>query len=263
MLARAALQRAATSAPGLLAGARRALVYRINQEGPAPRRIFGFIWNSKVPRPRGGGRRLAAIAALPASLPHAQIVVFYMGLFIFPTIGAVIYTGGRTQLSREDLLKSDAAKEHVRRRRLETCATTHKGRGTPLRAAVTRCALPSSAARLSGRASAVRTADEEAGLRQVRGGHARGGADGGNEQGALPEQRHGSDAVVGGQTRGQAQGPARADGRAEEGTGGTEPWIAWWRTFAVERGRCSTRNPMGAPRASEQIASRARRDDAR
>ena len=40
-------------------------------------------------------------------------MVFYFFLFTVPTIGAFIYTGGRTQLSREELLQSAAYREKV------------------------------------------------------------------------------------------------------------------------------------------------------
>ena len=82
MLAARALHRAAFSAPsGLLAGARRALVYRIQEDGPKPRRIFGFIWNSKA-RCATRSRRSRAtspprtrmIASLPATpSPHRSL----------------------------------------------------------------------------------------------------------------------------------------------------------------------------------------------
>ena len=41
-------------------------------------------------------------------------MVFYSLLFAVPTICTLIYTGGRTQLSRDDLLKSAAAKQKQR-----------------------------------------------------------------------------------------------------------------------------------------------------
>ena len=45
-----------------------------------------------------------------------QLTVFYTILFVVPSIGAFVYTGGRTQLSREELLKSEAAQAKVRER---------------------------------------------------------------------------------------------------------------------------------------------------
>jgi hypothetical protein len=43
-----------------------------------------------------------------------QVVVFYSVLFVVPTLLTLLYTGGRTQLSREDLEKTETYKQrHV------------------------------------------------------------------------------------------------------------------------------------------------------
>ena len=51
------------------------------------------------------------ISLLPCSshYVHAQMVWFYSFLFVVPTGLAFMLTGGRTQLSREELLASEAA----------------------------------------------------------------------------------------------------------------------------------------------------------
>ena len=43
-----------------------------------------------------------------------QIVVFYSFLFAVPAFLTFLYTGGRTQLSREDLMKSEAYQARMR-----------------------------------------------------------------------------------------------------------------------------------------------------
>ena len=45
---------------------------------------------------------------------NSKLVVWYGFLFLVPTVLTLIYTGGRTQLSREELLQSEAYKEHQR-----------------------------------------------------------------------------------------------------------------------------------------------------
>ena len=45
-----------------------------------------------------------------------QVVVFYSLLFIVPSIATFLYTGGRTQLSKEELLASQAARDKARER---------------------------------------------------------------------------------------------------------------------------------------------------
>ena len=44
----------------------------------------------------------------------AQATVFYALLFAVPSVLTFAYTGGRTQLSREELLNSEAAKAKLR-----------------------------------------------------------------------------------------------------------------------------------------------------
>ena len=44
----------------------------------------------------------------------AQLTVFYTLLFAIPSIAAFAWTGGKTQLSREDLLASEAARAKER-----------------------------------------------------------------------------------------------------------------------------------------------------
>ena len=93
-------------------GATRTMVYRMNENGPKPRKVFGLIWNSKVSAGRSSGRRRSCACRSPR-LSCSQIVVFYAALFTIPTIMTFAYTGGRTQLSREDLLKSAVAKDSM------------------------------------------------------------------------------------------------------------------------------------------------------
>ena len=47
-------------------------------------------------------------------MPTAQLTVFYTLLFVVPSVAAFAWTGGRTQLSKEDLLKSETAKAKAR-----------------------------------------------------------------------------------------------------------------------------------------------------
>lgn len=62
------------------------------------------------------------------------MVVFYTLLFAIPSLATLAYTGGRTQLSPEDLLQSDAAQARAREnfgpedeeRRLERRAMMNK-----------------------------------------------------------------------------------------------------------------------------------------
>ena len=42
------------------------------------------------------------------------MVVFYTLLFVVPSLATLLYTGGRMQLSREELLQSQAAKDRAR-----------------------------------------------------------------------------------------------------------------------------------------------------
>lgn len=45
---------------------------------------------------------------------HAQLTVFYTLLFVVPSVAAFAWTGGKTQLSKEELLESEAAKAKLR-----------------------------------------------------------------------------------------------------------------------------------------------------
>ena len=51
---------------------------------------------------------------MSAFVACAQIVVFYSFLFTVPAFLTFLYTGGRTQLSREDLMKSEAYQAKMR-----------------------------------------------------------------------------------------------------------------------------------------------------
>ena len=56
---------------------------------------------------------LVALASA-CRLPTAQIVFFYSVLFVVPSFMAFAFTGFKTQLSPEELLKSKAAQERLR-----------------------------------------------------------------------------------------------------------------------------------------------------
>ena len=48
------------------------------------------------------------------SLTTPQIVVFYAVLFTVPSVAALLYSRGKTQLTREELLNTPTARAHVR-----------------------------------------------------------------------------------------------------------------------------------------------------
>jgi hypothetical protein len=90
---------------------------------PGPRSDGGWAETHSVPwhgaQFEGDGRiSLAACdrTKLTSRCHHvfAQLTVFYTLLFVVPSLAAFAYTGGKTQLSREELLASEAAKAKLR-----------------------------------------------------------------------------------------------------------------------------------------------------
>jgi len=90
---------------------------------PGPRRDGGWAETHSVPWHGAqfeGDERISLAACdrtkLTSRCHHvfAQLTVFYTLLFVVPSLAAFAYTGGKTQLSREELLASEAAKAKLR-----------------------------------------------------------------------------------------------------------------------------------------------------
>eukprot|EP00322_Chrysochromulina_rotalis_P020263 CAMPEP_0115847368 /NCGR_PEP_ID=MMETSP0287-20121206/10347_1 /TAXON_ID=412157 /ORGANISM="Chrysochromulina rotalis, Strain UIO044" /LENGTH=183 /DNA_ID=CAMNT_0003301201 /DNA_START=8 /DNA_END=560 /DNA_ORIENTATION=+ len=78
--------------------------------------------STRAPPPPPGHQVPGAVPGGPKPIVYrgmvlnSKLTVFYTLLFVVPSLAAFAWTGGKTQLSREELLASEAAKAKVRER---------------------------------------------------------------------------------------------------------------------------------------------------